>query len=161
MSNTYEVWKYQKFEAENCIDGIIDFRKVDEFNMCHTWGAQAPWLALDFGEKTRVSVERVLLWNRKDNHYDRTRNVRIRLADKLPTTDGEEFRDGDLLGTFPGPATRSEKVEISSALGWENKFGRFLVIQTNVGREEKTYLNFKEVEAFGLYQPTRCVEEFC
>ena len=54
MSNIYEIWKWGKFTADHCIDGIIDYRKEDEFNMCHTWEDFAPWLALDFGEKAKV-----------------------------------------------------------------------------------------------------------
>ena len=117
-------------------------------------------LLLLFFEKARVAVQKVFLYSRSDNHYDRTRNVEIRLSDELPTTGEEEFTGGELLGTFKGPATRRQKVEILSGPGWENKFGQFLIIQMNVGQETKTYLNLKEVQAFGHYRQ-KCTSDFC
>ena len=115
---------------------------------------------LPYFEKARVAVQKVFLYSRSDNHYDRTRNVEIRLSDELPTTGEEEFTGGELLGTFKGPATRRQKVEILSGPGWENKFGQFLVIQMNVGQETKTYLNLKEVQVFGHYRQ-KCTSDFC
>ena len=40
---------------------------------------RAPWLALDYGEGAKVSVEKVVLLNRVDCCGDRTKNVEIRL----------------------------------------------------------------------------------
>ena len=148
-SDPYIIFKWGKFTADKCIDGIINYKQRDEYDLCQTEEQLAPWLSLDFGEKAKVAVERVFLYSRHDNYYHRTRNVTIRISDELPTTGEEEFTGGELLGTFEGPATRKQTVKIVSKEGWERKFGRFLVIQMNVGNEKKTWLNLKEVKAFG------------
>ena len=70
MSSTYN----DNNNAGKCIDGI-----TDGSNMCLTENDMAPWLALDFGEGVRVSVEKVVLHNMNgdDNMAVRTRNVEI------------------------------------------------------------------------------------
>ena len=145
--------------ADKCIDGI---QESDEDNICQSRDQLAPWLAMDFGEGYEVAVESVFLYSTRDgNGFDRTSNVEIRISDKLPTTGGEEeFTGGELLGTFEGPATRKQTVSIVTKEGWKKKFGRFLVIQMNVGKETKTRINLKEVKALGRIR-LKCAPDFC
>ena len=96
-----------------------------------------------------MSVEKVVLYNRRDRHWARTKNVQIRLSNELPTSGKEMFSGGEALGSFEGPATRGQKVEIHSGPGWEKKTGRYLVIQMNFGKAPN-YLNLKEVFAVGV-----------
>ena len=110
----------------------------------------APWLAVDFGgEDKRVSIEKVVLFNREDCCWSTTKNIEIRLTNKKPTSAKGMFLGGDLLGTFEGAATRGEQVEIHSGPGWENKVGRFLIIQMNHGSEPHG-ISLKEVQATGI-----------
>ena len=116
--------------------------------MCNSKSESAPWLALDYGKEARVSVEKVVLYNRRDRHWARTKNVQIRLSNELPTSGKEMFLGGEALGTFKGPATRGQKVEIHSGPGWERKTGRYLIIQMNFGNAHNL-LNLKEAVAIG------------
>ena len=131
--------------ADKCIDGITE---VDT-NYCDGKIDPAPWLAVDFGgEDKRVSIEKVVLFNREDCCWSTTKNIEIRLTNKKPTSAKGMFLGGDLLGTFEGAATRGEQVEIHSGPGWENKVGRFLIIQMNHGNEPQG-ISLKEVQAIG------------
>ena len=66
------------------------------------------------------------------------------------------FSGGNLLGTFKGPATRGQRVEIQSANRWENKFGRYLIIQMNFGNA-KNFLHLEEAFALGVVAPSKMV----
>ena len=137
------------YSASNCIDGMLQV-KPDRKSMCHSKRESAPWLALDFGKEARVSVEKVVLFNRKEGSFwARTRNVHIRLSNGLPTSGNEMFSGGEALGTFEGPATRGQKVEIDTGPGWEKKTGRYLIIQMNFGNPGD-YLNLQEAYAVGI-----------
>ena len=128
------------------------FKCIDDLtndDLCHTNAERAPWLALDFGEEAQVSVDKTVLLNRKDCSWERTRNVEVWLANMLPMTAEKKFSEGHLLGTFEGPATSGQEVEIESGPGWENKMGRFLIIQMNNGTEN-LFLNLREVSLFGI-----------
>ena len=128
-----------------CIDGITTGTE----SLCHSKKELAPWLALDYGKDARVSVEKVVLFNRADGSEHRTKNVEVRLANELPTSGMKMFTGGELLGTFKGPGTRGQQIEIKSGPGWEKKSGRYLVIQMNhKGKPE--YLNLQEVFAVGF-----------
>merc|ERR1712179_708291 len=131
------------FAASVCIDGVT--RGLHK--LCHSKYENAPWLALDYGRK--VSVERVLLFNRRDCCYTRTKNVQIRISNNLPNNGKTMFsggKAGHLLGTFRGPATRGQINRIHSGPGWEKKSGRYLIIQMKA-----TYINLHEVRAVGMY----------
>ena len=141
-----------------CIDGLTND------DLCHTKAELAPWLALDFGQEAQVSVEKTVLLNRKDQSWNRTRNVEVWLADEVPTTaekalalmDGStpvDTDDGDMLGTFEGPATSGQEIEIESGPGWNKKRGRYLIIQINDGTDDdddEHFLHFREIFAFGI-----------
>ena len=85
---------------EKCIDGITD----TDAEMCHSRLETAPWVALDFGYGSKVSVEKVVLYNRGNYNAGRTRNVEVWLSESLPTSGATLFTGGVLLGTYPGPA---------------------------------------------------------
>ena len=53
------------------------------------------------------------------------------------------------MGTFDGPATKGQEVEIKSVSGWENKRGRYLIIQMDMGTETM-FMNLKEVYVYGI-----------
>ena len=59
------------------------------------------------------------------------------------------FTGGEVLGTFKGPATKGQKNEIHSGLGWDGKTGRYLIIQMNMGGGGKS-LNLQEAYAVGI-----------
>ena len=135
------------YSASNCIDGMLQV-KPDRKSMCHSKRESAPWLALDFG--TGVSVEKVVLINRREGKWwARTKNVQIRLSNGLPTSEKEMFSGGEALGTFKGPATPGQFVEIESGPGWEKKTGRYLIVQINFGNPGD-HMNLQEVYAVGI-----------
>ena len=103
-------------------------------------------MALDYGEDTQVSVEKVLLYNRHDGSFERTKNVQIRISNELPKNGKTMATCGEALGTFKGPATKGQINEIHSGPGWEKKPGRYLIIQMKA-----TYINLIEVRAVGIY----------
>ena len=143
------------FTADKCIDGKIgptENQTSDDkqSNMCHTYRYDlAPWLALDYG--VRVSVEKVVLFNRRDCYGDRTRNVEVRLTEEKPNSSRRMFTGGHLIGKFVGPATNGQRIEIKSGPGWKEKFGRFVTVQMDKAKEtgDASYLNLEEVTAFG------------
>ena len=131
-----------------CIDGELKAR----YKLCHSKNELAPWFALDFGEDTKVSVEKVLLYNRWDlshNSIQRTKNVQIRISNELPTSGKTMFSGGEALGTFKGPATKGQINEINSGSGWEKKTGRYLIVQMDMGKKANP-INLHEVEAVGI-----------
>ena len=133
------------YSANKCIDGATHGLQ----HLCNSKKEAHPWLALDYGKQAKVSVEKVVLFNRKDGSWARTKNVQIRLSNELPSTGKKVFSGGEVLGSFKGPATRGEQVEIHSGPGWEQKTGRYLIIQMNFGKAPN-YLNLQEVYAFGI-----------
>ena len=137
------------YRASNCIDGILQV-KTDAKSMCHSKKESAPWLALDFGKEARFSVEKVVIINRRAGRWaKRTRNIQIRLSNGLPASGKEMFSGGEALGTFKGPATPGQKVEIDSGPGWGKKTGRYLIVQNNFGNPGD-HLNLQEVYAVGI-----------
>ena len=143
----------KRLGPEKCVDGVIDNPENfwdPNFSLCATDTEKAPWLAIDYGEDAKVSVTEVVLFNRADCCHNRTRNVEIWLADEIPTSGAEKFSGGKLLGTFAGPGTPGERIVIPSQQGWENKSGRYLIIQ--ISNENKDMiLNLREVVARGSY----------
>ena len=136
ITNAYKCGSFK------CIDGITND------DLCHTNAEPYPWLAIDFGEEAQVSVGKTVLLCRK-YWRRRTRNVEVWLADKVPLTAEKKFSGGHLLGTFEGPATSGQEVEIESGPGWRKQMGRYLIIQMNNGTGH-LYLNLREVFAFGI-----------
>ena len=147
-----------------CIDNNtkVPHQYDNKIGLCHTGSHPAPWLAIDFGEEAQVSVEKVVLFNRNssksyENH--RLRNVEVRLTDELPTTANKKFSKGHLLGSFEGPATAGQEVEIKPKPGWDQKTGRYVVVQidhvnkTSVHADSyysETYLHLREVFTYGI-----------
>ena len=130
--------------AEKCING-----KDGDF--CHSNGKKpdpAPWLAVDFGEESRVSVGKVVLANRGDCCGKRTAKVELRLTDELPADGASMYEAGQLLGKYEGPGKNKEKIEIESEEGWKGFVGRYLLIQMDK-TDKPGPLNIAEVTAFG------------
>ena len=120
--------------------------------MCHTLSELAPWFAINFGQENMVSVESVVLFNRNEGgpkFWERTHNVDVRLANELPSTAEKMFTEGVLLKSYKGPARRGERVELLSSLGWEQKRGRYLIVQIDMA-SKKQPLNLKEVFVYGV-----------
>ena len=101
-----------QFGAGNCIDGheSSDLRG-GRYVICHTNTERAPWIAIDYG--TSVTVERVEIFNMHDPWVQRTRNVEVRISDKLPTSGSQMFSGGTVLGRFAGPASNGQHITIS------------------------------------------------
>ena len=99
------------FGAGNCIDGDTETVHPGKNAMCHTKKDLTPWISIDYG--TRVIVERVEIFNRRDCCGDRTRNVDVRISDQLPTSGDQMFSGGSLLGHFAGPGTKGQHIIIS------------------------------------------------
>ena len=152
MSSTYK----GQFAANQCIDGKIKNTKSGKYNLCHSNREPAPWIALDYGKEASVSVEKVVLFNRWDGSWHRTKNVQIRISNELPTDGKTMFTGGEALGTFKGPATKGQIVEIPSGEGWEKKTGRYVIIQMN----HNDYLNLHETYAVGIshVDPSRSLQ---
>jgi len=141
--------KYQ--HAGICIDG-----KPDSV-ICFTDKENAPWFAIDYGQK--VSVGKVILINRSRKNYKcdkadanecykRTADVEVRLSDELPADGKKMFEGGELIATWDGPGKDNEKIEIESKEDWENILGRYLIIQMDkTGNPD--HLNLQEVTGYG------------
>ena len=101
-----------KFGAANCIDGIkdSDLGPKGRWAICHTNKERAPWIAIDYG--TSVTVKRVEIFNRGKSGQ-LTRNVEVRISDKLPTSGSQMFSGGTVLGRFAGPASNGQHIIIS------------------------------------------------
>ena len=136
MSSEYN----EKSGPDKCIDGNTGG------SFCHTKHDPYPWIALDYGENVTVSVEKVVIYNRK-GHSGRTRNVEVQISNELPTQKGQsKFTGGQLLGIFPGKA-RGPLSTIRSDPGWLLKYGRYIIIQMDNGKDP---MNLYEVVAFGV-----------
>ena len=101
------------YGAEKCIDGDTDRPDVEDGVglMCHTEEEPTPWIAIDYG--TKVTVQRVEIFNRRECCGERTRNVHVRISNELPTSGSEMFSGGTLLGQFAGPGTDGQHIIIS------------------------------------------------
>ena len=119
MSSTY----HEGNGPDKCIDGITDGPDSHPGDLCHTSLEPTPWLSMDFRNKSRVSLETVLLYNRMDSSANgaRAKNVEIRISDELPTSGTTMFPGGHLLGTFAGPGTSGQQIEIKSGPAWRTK----------------------------------------
>jgi len=136
LSSTFTDWKLGLLQAAKCINGDTE-GSWQEGNMCHTEFEPAPWLAIDYG--TSVTVQRVEIFNR-DGFGDRTRNVYVRISNKLPRTGW--VAGGSLLGHFTEPAVDGQKITISGP----GLSGRYVIVQMDNGNLP---LNLREVTAYG------------
>ena len=141
--------------ARKCIDGVTKERNFWQKNLCISKKESAPWLALDYGEGNRVSVEKVTLFTSSvQKHWAETKNVQIRLSNEIPfgpNAGKTMISSGKALGSFEGPSTRGQIVEIHSGPGWEKKTGRYLIIQMNFGKLGNS-LKLHEAYAVGIVQ---------
>ena len=128
------VWRDRT--ADNCIDGN------EGGSICHTQSESAPWLVLDYGSEVKVSS--VVLINRID-WAARTKNVNIRVFSTPPLSGSEMFTGGQLLGTFAGPGTSEQRIEVG---GGTQLTGRYVVVQMDF-TSGADILNLQEVTAWG------------
>merc|ERR1712226_545032 len=142
--------------SDRCIDGKTKKSHGSKSWICITDKENAPWFAIDYGQK--VSVGKVILNNRGDNNhvcegkknecYERTADVVVRLSDELPADGNEMFEGGELIATWAGPGRESEEIVIKSDDGWEKILGRYLIIQMDkTGSPD--HLNLQEVTGYG------------
>merc|ERR1712112_369057 len=122
----------------NCIDGNTTNGK-----MCHTAGKEYyPWITLVIPQSI---VRNVRITNRQDCCGDRMKNMKIWVGKKYPSTTRSEYTGGALLGTFEGPGTNGQVVDITSKTKVE---GTHVVVQM-----ETDYINLYEIEVFGELVP--------
>merc|ERR1719394_480532 len=90
---------------------------------------------------------KVRITNRKDWFGDRMKNMKIWVGKKFPSTTKVEYTGGALLGTFKGPGTNGQVVEITSSAKTKEDVvkGTLVVVQM-----ETDYINLSEIEVFGL-----------
>ena len=127
------------YSAAKCIDGSEDG------GACGTLSETAPWLCLDYG--SAVKVGSVVLINRADQQIfaARTKNVNVRVSSSLPESGSEMFTGGQLLGTFKGPGTLGQRIEVT---GGTQLTGRYVVVQMDF-TSGADYFNLNEVTAWG------------
>ena len=170
------------FGADKCIDGITD--GPDSGNpgddLCHTsyppppeylgsgiWIHNYPWLAIDFG--VEVFVKKVVLFNRRECCYNRTRNISIGISNCLPDSERNppfwSKCGGSWIDSFApsisdhppnqqlrGPAGPGQQIEVENLRGFGyTRAGRYLVIQIEKAVEP---LNLKEVVVYGYENST-------
>ena len=123
------------FTADRCIDGHID-------NFCHTTNHHPfPWLAMEYvGSITVVNIK---IYNRNDCCGDKTKDLEVYVSNTLPHTAQERFPEGNKLGSFKGPGTNGEVIELAVAEE-EAPVGKFVIIQM-----QSTHINLAEVTVFG------------
>jgi len=121
------------YPGHNCIDGNLN-------TMCHTKNDEAlPWVAVEI---PRSTINQVRITNRVDCCGDRTKNMKVWVGDQLPTTAGGEYSSGRLLGTFKGPGTNGQKIDIQSKTGLQ---GRYVILQMS----QTIAINLADIEVFG------------
>jgi len=140
---------YREEYAANCIDGLTALYKV-----CHTAGGESyPWVTLVIPPSI---VRKVRITNRKDGYEDRMRNMKIWVGKEFPSTTDVEYTGGALLGTYKGPGTKGEVVEME--ITSKTVVGTHVVVQM-----ETDYINLLEIEVFGKPVPVkaRCIDTGC
>jgi len=131
--------------AANCIDGSTTNNK-----MCHTGGKESyPWVTLVIP----LSIVRKVRITNRNGYEDRMKNMKIWVGKEFPSTTNVEYTGGALLGTFKGPGTKDQVVEITSKT---KEVGTHVVVQM-----ETDYINLLEIEVFGFPKPARCIDTGC
>ena len=133
--------------ASSCIDGRTTHCTAKGYHdgpgasMCHTGTHEdnAPWLAIEL--EGLASVHSVTIYNRGDCCGSRFRNAEVRLTNQLPNSSNTMFQGGELLGSFPGPGSDGQVINITGP----PRTGRFVLIQMN----NRDNLNLYEVQVFG------------
>ena len=129
--------------ASKCIDGVTSGGNL---SICETNGQSAPWIALEF--QRQVEVTKVVLHVRDDCCAERTKNLEVRITDKLPTSANSMFTGGEQLGSFEGPATAGQIIKVEGI----PQIGKYVLIQMD--NPEK--LTFLETVVFGKVTRTKC-----
>ena len=127
-------------KLENCIDN-------NENTFCYSGQKDAyPWLALEFD--TIQDISKLSIINRKDCCGERARGLQVFVSDSLPTTAKVRFTKGHLLGSFSGPGTNGQLIDI---VGKKSLVGKYVIIQTNPSGNSNIggHLNLQEVYVYG------------
>ena len=124
--------------ADKCIDGD------EAVSFCITLKETAPWLALEYGGD--VQVRSVVLINRNSSSAvaARTKNMQVRVSSSPPVSGSEMFTGGQLLGTFEGPGTEGQRIEVT---GGSQLTGRYVVVQVD-HTAEASHLNLIEATSW-------------
>jgi len=134
--------------AANCIDGRTTNNKI-----CHTAGKEPyPWISVVIPSSI---VTKVRITNRKDCCGERMKNMKIWVGKEFPSTSKVEYTGGALLGTFKGPGTNGQVVEMTSKT---KEAGTHVVVQM-----ETDIINLSEIEVFGFpdRDTARCIDTGC
>jgi len=134
--------------AENCIDGTTTNGKY-----CHTAGKETfPWITLVIPPSI---VRKIRITNRADCCGWRMKNMKIWVGKEFPSTANVEYSGGALLGTFSGPGTHGQVLEITAKTEVE---GTHVVVQMKTD-----IINLMEIEVFGelLSDTARCIDTGC
>jgi len=136
---------YLNFVASNCIDGNYG-------TMCHTDHSDTyPWVTLVIPHSIVRKIRMKNRWNDHATAWKRLKNVKIWVGNEFPSTTKVEYTKGALLGSYVGPASASQVVEITSKTGVK---GTHVVVQM-----ETQAINLMEIEVFG--EPARCIDTGC
>merc|ERR1712115_376277 len=124
-----------KYPAKNCIDDDVN-------TICHTHGGESwPWVAVEIPSS---DVYEVWIVNRNDCCGERTRNLKVWVGDKYPTTASSEYSSGKLLGNFHGPGTNGQVIKVQSEQGTGLK-GNIVILQMS----KTDVINLAEIYVFG------------
>ena len=129
---------YDCSPASNCIDGNNTQEGDSHCETCHTLHEPAPWLAIEVQDP----VYSVTIYNRGGVSGVRFKNAQVRVIDQLPSSGDSMYLGGELLGSFSGPGTDGQVINIT---GLKPLMGRYVLIQMSNANEP---LNLLEVEVF-------------
>ena len=79
------------------------------------------------------------------NIIHRLKDLEVRVADSKPLTADEKFTEGEILGTFDGPASEAQLVKITASNA--KLRGRYVILQMDQG--VMGIINWTEVMVFG------------
>ena len=137
MSSIYHWTNAMQCNASICIDGNYT-QAGDCGGLCHTQHEPAPWLAIEVQDP----VYSVTIYNREGVNGGRFKNAEVRVTDHLPSSGDSMYLGGKLLGSFTGPGTGGQVINIT---GVKPLMGRYVLIQMSNANEP---LNLLEVDVF-------------
>ena len=93
-------------------------------------------------------MTKVVMYGRSDCCAERVQNLEVRITDQLPATAQSMYTWGKLLGSFEGPATKGQIINVNGA----PVSGRKVLIQMD---NEQPFA-FREVTVFGKGTRSKC-----
>ena len=123
--------------AENILDG-------DNSTLAITEEEVAPWLAIEYPEPTEIGKVELVADNQDAAEL---KNCEVRLVDNVDDVLGNAmYTEGNLLGSWAGPALNGETVTINPPGRNHFAAGRFVLVQC---RTDGAKLRLAEVRVFG------------